>query len=165
MEARNEKPQMAAAAMRRQDRALSRPEAEDILLQGEYGVLCTCGAEGEPYGVPLNYVYTGGCVCFHSATEGQKLRHLQQNAQACFTVVGATRVLPQQFSTLYESAIASGRVSIVAEGERKRAILRALVSKYCPEHQEAGETYLRRAEEQVCVCALQVEQLSGKAHR
>ena len=36
---------------------LSEEEAQSILAQGRWGVLSTAAADGQPYGVPLNYVY------------------------------------------------------------------------------------------------------------
>ncbi len=153
-----------AHPMRRKDRELGREEAESILSRGEYGILCTCGSAGIPYGVPVNYVYEDGCICFHSAAEGHKVQHLQENPYASFTVVGATRVLPQKFSTQYESAIAFGRVT-PAEGERKRAILRALAAKYSPEHSRKAADYIARDGARTAVYSLRIEHLCGKAHR
>ncbi len=57
--------------MRRKDRETSEEEACQLLAAGEYGVLSTVGADGEPYGVPLSYVYRDGEIFFHSAPEGR----------------------------------------------------------------------------------------------
>ena len=46
--------------MRRKDRALSKETAIQILKDGECGILATCGEAGQPYGVPLSYVYHDG---------------------------------------------------------------------------------------------------------
>ncbi len=150
--------------MRRRDRELSTEETKHLLRQGEYGILCTCGEQSVPYGVPVNYVYDGERISFHSAAEGHKVQNLRENARASFTVVNSARVLPHKFSCLYESAIAFGRV-IEAEGEDKRAILQALVKKYSPNHQEEGTAYIARDINRVCVFTLQIDHISGKAHR
>ena len=41
--------------MRRSDKALPNDALVKILQEGEYGVLSTVSADGQPYGVPLNY--------------------------------------------------------------------------------------------------------------
>lgn len=151
--------------MRRSDRQLSREEAEDILRRGEYGVLCTCGADGEPYGTPLSYAYCGGKIYFHCAPGvGHKLANIAENPQVCFTVVGQTCLLPAKFSTIYESAIAFGTAHLV-EGDEKRAALRALLAKYSPQYPEEGEAYITRAFDKVGVWAIHPTRLTAKARR
>lgn len=46
---------MKAYDIRRSDRAQSESTAVEILKKGSYGVLSTVGADGYPYGVPVNY--------------------------------------------------------------------------------------------------------------
>lgn len=43
--------------MRRKDRQITPTEAEQILKDGDYGVLSMLGTNGYPYAVPLNYAY------------------------------------------------------------------------------------------------------------
>ncbi len=150
--------------MRRDEREVDHAHAESILYQGEFGVLCTCGADGVPYGVPINFVYDGKYIAFHSATEGHKIRNIQQNLCASFTVVGKTELLPGKFSTRYESAIAFGYLARV-EGERKFAILRALVEKYSPDFREKAQAYIQHDVHKTSVFELEVIRLSGKSHR
>ncbi len=150
--------------MRRADRELSPSEAAYILHEAEYGVLCTCGDDGVPYGVPISFVYDGRTIAFHSATEGHKIQNLQQNAQACFTAVGVTEALPGKFTTRYESAVAFGYLQEVS-GERKLDILRALIEKYSSDYREKGEIYISHAADKTAVLELEVVRLSGKAHR
>lgn len=58
--------------MRRKEREIENIEAEEILKNGEYGVLSTVGENGYSYGVPLSYVYLNNSINFHCALEGQK---------------------------------------------------------------------------------------------
>ncbi len=150
--------------VRRGERELERGEAERILRQGEYGILCTCGEDGVPYGVPVCFVYDGKSIGFHSATEGHKVQNLLHNPHACFTVVGETEVLPDKFSVRYESAIAFGCVSR-ARGERKQDILRALIDKYSPDFLQKGEAYIHHDADKTAVYELEILRLSGKARR
>ena len=77
------------AQLRRKDRALDNESTLQALENGLYGMLATCGADG-PYAVPVNYVFSGGCIYFHCARAGEKLDNLAFDNRACFTVVSDT---------------------------------------------------------------------------
>jgi hypothetical protein len=155
---------MEERSMRRKDRETSEEEARLLLARGEYGVLSTVGPDGEPYGVPLSYVYREGGIYFHSAPEGRKLEHLGPGAHASFCVVGATELLPEKFTTRYQSAIASGEIHEL-EGEEKRSALGWLVDKYAPEFRRQGEEYIASAQDTTRVFALRVRHITGKRRR
>ena len=60
-------------AIRRKDRALDASAAKRLLAHGEYGILSTVDADGQPCGVPLNYVYRNDAIYFHCAHAGHKI--------------------------------------------------------------------------------------------
>ena len=64
------------AEMRRQDRKLTREEAETILRDGQYGILSTTGEDGYPYGVPVSYAYENGKIYFHGTCDGALTREI-----------------------------------------------------------------------------------------
>src|SRR5512139_3273572 len=130
--------------MRRADRALPDSEAQEILRAGEYGVLSTVSADGQPYGVPVSYAYTGEVIYFHCALEGHKLDNLNSNNRVSFCVVGKTTVLPDKFATNYESVIVFGKAVEVTSDE-KHAGLVELLKKYSPDFMEKGERYINGA--------------------
>ena len=94
--------------MRRIERQMNDMEALELLNKGEYGILSTCGEDNHPYGVPLSYVVIDKNIYIHGAGVGTKLDNISVNDKVSFTVVGKTKVLQEQFSTEYESAIAFG---------------------------------------------------------
>ncbi len=100
-----------------------------LLENGFFGVLSTVGADGYPYGIPLNYVFHEGAVFFHSAGEGKKLRNLAFSAKACFTVVPSASPWPETWSTRYQSIVLFGHVQQVPP-EQALGVLRLLVEKY-----------------------------------
>lgn len=154
--------------MRRSDRALSKEEAKALLQEGTYGVLSTVGPDGIPYGVPVSYAYVPEeeTLYFHGAPGvGQKRENIQHCSKACFTVVGQTEVLPQKFSTRYESAVAYGDVTICTDPSDKLAGLEHLVEKYSAPFAEEGADYARRSVERTEVYAFRIRYLSGKARR
>lgn len=149
--------------MRRIDRKLTDTEAEKLLLTGEYGILATVDEAGYPYGIPLSYAYEDGTIYFHSAKDvGHKHENLRHNAKVCFTVVGKTEILPEQFSTKYESVVAFGTVKPATD---KRKGLRLLVKKYSPEYMEKGQAYIEHDIDTVGVYEIVIEHMTGKARK
>ncbi len=148
--------------MRRRERAIDRARMDKILAEGIWGVLSMNGEDRFPYGVALNYVYTGDSIVFHCAPEGEKLDRVRRDNRVSFCVVGKATVLPDQFSTDYESVIVFGRANVV-EGEEKLALLLALVDKYSPEYREKGrELALKKLPDLLCIRVV-IEQITGKA--
>lgn len=148
--------------VRRQDRLLEESPARELLERGEYGVLSMADAEGGGYGVPISYVWDGeNSVYFHCAREGHKLRATDRDPRVTLTVVGRTRLCPEQLTTGYESIILRGRI-VRCSGERERMrALELLCRKYAPEHRlwrRAAEASAERTE----VLRMEVASMSGK---
>lgn len=150
--------------LRRKDRGISELEARELLERSDYGVLSLCGADNEPYGVPLSYCVLNNSIYFHCALEGRKLALLPVNNRVSFCVVGATEVLPEKFSTRYESVIVSGQVSEVLDAEKQLG-LTGLVDKYCPAYREKGLQYIAGDAAKTRVFRLSIASICGKARR
>jgi nitroimidazol reductase NimA-like FMN-containing flavoprotein (pyridoxamine 5'-phosphate oxidase superfamily) len=131
-------------------------------MSGEYGVLSMVDDQGQAYGVPLNYFSTGKRIYFHCALDGQKIDNLLLNDKVSFCVVGRTKVLPAQFSTEYESVIASGVASVVQGPERYQA-LTGLLEKYSAGHVAEGLEYIGKLDSQTKVVRIDVDSMTGKA--
>lgn len=149
--------------MRRKDRQITIHEAKLILENGEYGIFSTYDGQF-PYSVPVNYVYFNDCIYFHCAKEGHKLTNIELNPNVSFCVVGRTKLLPEKFSTIYESAILFGRASLV-EGEEKRNALLELINKYSPDFIESGIEYINRTIDSTNVVKIEILHLTGKARK
>ncbi|MHB8977922.1 MAG: pyridoxamine 5'-phosphate oxidase family protein [Trichloromonadaceae bacterium] len=120
--------------------------------------------QGQPYGIPLSYAYRNDCIYFHCALSGHKLDNLAANQRICFSVVGRTELLPAEFATRYESALAFGQTTEIVGEERLNA-LRWLVEKYSPAFQAEGEEYIAQQQHATRVIKITIDQLSGKARR
>lgn len=162
--------------IRRIDRALSEEESKKLLHRCEYGILSTADTSGAAYGVPLNYaydeknnlIYFHGANCLDDLQSSHKLRNFSQNnASACFTVVGEIEILSEKFSTRYESAMAFGKMHICQTNEEKLHGLLALIQKYSPEFGQKGEEYAKASVEKnlVVVFALKIDCITGKARK
>jgi nitroimidazol reductase NimA-like FMN-containing flavoprotein (pyridoxamine 5'-phosphate oxidase superfamily) len=150
--------------MRRKNRELETEEAIEILKKCEYGILSTVGENEYPYGVPVSYIYYNDAIYFHSAIEGNKLDNILNNNKVSFCVVGDTEVLPQIFSTNYESVIIFGKATEVFEDEKISALIEIL-NKYSKEYLEKGKEYISNANAKVKVIKISIDHISGKARK
>lgn len=151
-------------SMRRKDREITTPESIALFDRAEYGILSTVGKDGQPYGVPLSFVFKDNAIYFHCAPDGLKLDNIADNARVSFCVVGRTKVLPDQFATEYESAMAFGVASEVHGTEKYNALL-WLVEKYCADFIEEGKQYIAQKDRTTKVIKIDIQQISGKARR
>ena len=149
--------------IRRKDRALDYAAAYALLKTCEYGVLSTADRDNQPYGIPVNYAVVEDSIVIHCATEGHKLENIGSNAKVSFCAVGRTQVLPDQFSTRYESVVVFGSAAVVNGEKQKRAALAALLAKYAPDHLAAGEQYVDKQIGRVSVIKVSIDHLTGKS--
>ncbi len=151
--------------MRKKERQMDSEKALNLLQSGEYGVLSSVDAEGQPYGVPVNYVYDGkDVIYFHSAKEGHKLDNLKNNPKVSFTVVGEHRIMDWKFTSAYESVIAFGEAMGV-DGDEKYQALRLLALKYSLDYMDEFDRDIERAILPVQVTKIQVNQVTGKERK
>lgn len=158
--------------MRRKDREMSPPQAEELLSRALVGRIGTVGPDGMPYVTPMNFVYdpTGRAIFFHCATTGHLLDNLAGNPSACFEAdepgdVIATGPGACDTSHAYRSVICFGRASVLSgEQERERA-LEMFVNKYVrrlmPDRKYEPEMPASEMA-QTEVIAMEVERMTGK---
>ncbi len=152
--------------VRRQDRLLEESRALELLAGGEFGFLALAGGDDNSgYGVPLSYVFDGEDIWFHCAPEGEKLRRIECSNRATFCVVGHTNVLPDKFSTLYESVMASGCIEVIEDEDTKLKALALLVAKYSPGYADAGAKYARVSLARTTILRFRIDAVSGKCKR
>lgn len=150
--------------VRRRDREISLEEAVEILAAAEYGVLSTVDNYGQPYGIPLNYVYKDSAIYFHCAVDGQKFDNIVNNARVSFCVVGSTKVLPESFGTLYESAVVFGHAYEALAAERHNALV-WLLDKYCSDYLEGGLQYIELKEKAIKVIKIEISKIRRRESR
>jgi uncharacterized protein len=149
--------------MRRNDRQQDEKFARALLEQCEYAVLSMVGPDNEPYAIPISPVLEGDFVYFHSATEGTKLDYIAKNPQVSLVCVGKTQLLPEKFSTNYESAIAFGKASRITDANEIRNALILISQKFAPSNMEAAPAYIESAIDEVAVIRIHLQGLTAKA--
>ena len=149
--------------LRRRRQALSAEETAAILRRGTHGVLALAGDGGYPYAVPISYVYDGENLYFHSARAGHKLDAAAREERASFCVVDQSRVVPEENTNYFRSAIVFGRIRVVEDEAEARSAMDRLAEKYAPEStEERRAAAVEKAWRSLCVLRLTVEHMSGK---
>ena len=149
--------------MRLKDQQLDAAEANEIMNRCTNGVLSINGDNGYPYGVPVSYAYADGRIYFHCAREGYKVDLLKKDPHVSFTVVAQEDIIPEDFNTLYISAIAFGRARLVDDPEEMRKIHGYIIDKYSKGHEESGGRYLDSSISEIYMVEITVDHITAKA--
>lgn len=152
--------------MSRKQRLTSAEEAKAILRVGEFGVLCTASADGQPYGVPINYCYAEAedCIYLHCAVTGKKLDNLAQNNKVAFVVTTRSEILAERFTTRYESAVVTGTAVVVEEEAEKLRVLGLLCDHLAPGVTKGREEMIHGYAHEAKIIKITIEEISGKRH-
>lgn len=142
---------------------LSKGETIKIFEKQKHGTLAVNGDDGYPYTVPVSYVYSNDTIIFHSSISGHKLDAIKQDAKVSFCVIEQDNIVPDEFNTLYMSAIAFGKAKIIENDQEKREALREILKKYSPDFMKSGEKYIDGEWENVAVIIIDIEHMTGKA--
>ena len=148
--------------MRRSDRALSTEDSLSLLTRAGFGVLSTVGADGEPYGCPLNYCLSedGTRLLFHAAPSGRKLENLRAHPHAHFTAFTDVEIVSSALSTCYASVMVEGSVEEITDREEKIAVACRIAEHFGAPFDPRG--YAASVEKGYVVFALAIESVSGK---
>ena len=142
---------------------MDRGEMEGLLERALVSHLGLC-VDGEPYVVPIGFVYHNGCIYFHSYPRGRKVEAMRRNSRVCFQVEEVGRFLPGEapcrFGVEYRSVIAYGRVRFLEEAEERLEALRLLLRKYGAS--EAAEALSEEMLGGVLVGEIRVEEMTGR---
>ena len=150
--------------MRRKDKEITDPALLSAILREAF--VCRIGlADGDwPYLVPMNFVYSGGHVYLHSASEGKKIEILKRNNRVCFEAETGVELVRSKracdFGARYISIIGTGTASFVTDLAEKGRVFDLFMEKYAG---GGGWFYPEAALRAVTVIRVDVETLTGKA--
>jgi len=150
--------------MRRKDREKDKAFALEILRECEYATLATINADGTPYCIPISPVLIENTVYFHCAPEGQKLENISKNNAVCISCAGHTKRIPEDFTTEYESTVATGICHIVSDEEEKIMALNKLCEKYAKSNMENFDVSIKKSLHKTCVCKIEITNITGKSN-
>ena len=152
-------------SLRRKEKEIIDPRAvEAVLEKALVGRLGTC-FEGEPYVVPLSYVYHKGGIIFHCALEGKKMENITRNPRVCFEVDTGEPIpaeTPCGFGFRYESVIIGGRARVLVDPKMRLEALRALTDKYAPGKGDMLTEEELKGFQNLAVVEIIVDEMTGK---
>lgn len=149
--------------MRRSRQQISEDQAWKILEKGTWGVLALNGADGYPYALPINYALDERTLWFHCACSGHKLEAIRNCSKASFCVVTKDQVVPEEYTTWFESVIVFGTIAQAESDDEKMKGIQVLAQKFNPADEADHQKMLIRKEwDRLCVLKLDIEQISGK---
>jgi nitroimidazol reductase NimA-like FMN-containing flavoprotein (pyridoxamine 5'-phosphate oxidase superfamily) len=136
-----------------------------LLTTCQVGRLGTMGGDGYPMIKPLNFVYSGNAIYFHSALEGEKMEDIRRDGHVCFEIdlslaYAKSAEGPCGTDYLYRSVIIRGRASPVETAAEKREALKLLMMKY-----EPGSTVGEFPEDKIAITGvvrIDIETMTGK---
>ncbi len=153
--------------MRRADREICDAARLEAILQKSQTV-CIAFGGGAPYVIPMSYGYAleeGRLTLYmHGAGEGEKIRRIQADPRAAFTLYADNAVYGGEaacrYSTSFDSVCGSGMIRVLAGAEKWRG-LQAIMAHYAPGKAFAFD---ERRVQATCVLALEAESFTGKHH-
>ena len=148
--------------MRRQDLALALEETLVIIDETQYAVLCLTDPDGQPYGLPMDYVRRGDSLYFHGSQQGRKIDAMKSNSRVCAVIVGETKIIPARFGREYKTAIVEGKVELINDPEVKRQVMTWVVERKSPDNIEKGKFVIEKMLDRVLVYKMHMEKVSGK---
>lgn len=151
--------------MRRKDREKDSQFAMEVLNHCEYATLATMNSDGTPYCIPISPAVVNECIYFHCALEGKKLDNIKRHPSVCVSAVAYTKLVPENFSTEFESAVAMGECQMVSDDEEKIKALRAICEKYAASNMTAFENAITKSLPRTGICKITITALTGKAKR
>lgn len=149
--------------MRRIDREKDREFAIGVLNKCEYATLATVNPDNTPYCIPISYVLYNGDIYFHCAVDGKKIDNIKLNSNVCISCVGSTKLIPEQYSTEYESAVVMGKCTEITDTDNKIDALKALCEKYAPSNMVMFNSEIERSLSRTSVYRITIDYITGKA--
>ncbi len=150
--------------MRRKDREMSEEFALSVCDRCEFAVVSMIDKNGIPYAVAMNIVRDGKNVYFHSAKIGFKIDCLKNNPNVCISCVGETRLVPERFTTEYESAILRGIATEVTDREEKIFALKILCERFALSNMAGFEEALSESLNHTAIWKVEISEISGKSN-
>lgn len=151
--------------MRLAKQKLDHSHAIKILEEATFGILSTISEDGMPYGVPMNFAFADDKLYFHSALAGHKLENIRFSDKTCFTVVGKTKVLPELFTSQFESVIAFGTTHILEEPTEIAHATRLLCEKYTPNRLEIADKTIAANMPRLAAFVMTIDYFTGKTSK
>jgi nitroimidazol reductase NimA-like FMN-containing flavoprotein (pyridoxamine 5'-phosphate oxidase superfamily) len=139
----------------------------EIVERGFSGRLATVGADGQPYCIPLLYVWMDGQIYVHGTSARGHLRtNVEREPRVCFELDEPSDVFDYgrfecDSGLAYRSVIVFGRIQVVDELMVKQRFCEALMTKYRRAVSNRPQNFFPRID-LITVYAIAVGHMTGK---
>lgn len=130
-------------------------ESDEVIRENQTGHL-GCSINGEPYVIPVYYLYDGDCIYIHSLA-GRKINALRENPRCCLQV----EEIRDEFN--WRSAIAFGKYEEIINREERERIIKAMYQRF--PHLTPVESKMTKGIPEVIVFRIRVERITGVSER
>ena len=148
--------------IRRKKQELTEERTIEVLNRCTAGTLAVIGDGGYPYSVPLSYVYDGGKIYFHCASEGHKLDAINKDSRVSFSVIDKDQIVQEKYTTYFRSVIVFGKAHVIEDQDAKRTALEKLALKYSPDYREGIADEIEGSFKAVRMVQIDIEHMTGK---
>lgn len=124
-------------------------EITSIIGKCPYCMVGITDTHGDPYVIPMNFVYHEGAIYLHSGPDGSKLDMVRQHPRVCITfcegheLVYMHRQIACSYSMKSRSVVARGTVRFVESPDEKRRLLQLLMCRYTDNECRMAEPAVR----------------------
>ena len=150
--------------MRRRDRALPEDEAQKSCRSANTPPFVPSAPTAALLCARLPSCYKGRSTSI-APSRGKKLDNIARDPRVSLYCVGKTRLLPEEFSTLFESAVVTGRASMVEDEAQKVEVLRAICQKYAASNMHNFEREVARSLHRTGICKSRSSRSPARARR
>ena len=151
--------------MRRKDREMDKAFALAVADKCEYAVLSLITPDGRPYAVALTVVRDGENMYFHCAMEGEKIDCMRENPEGCMVCVGNTELVPEHFTTKFESAVIKGKLSEVNNETEKIHALKILCERHTPTNMHDFDNAIKQSLSRTAIWKMSIDEITGKCKK
>ncbi len=138
--------------------------ARELMRHGEFATLATVNPDGTPYCIPISTVMLDEKLYIHCALEGKKCDNMAHNPHVCLSCVGYTKLLPEKFTTEFDSVVVLGTVRRVEEDDEKTKMLYALCEKYAASSIATAPRVIQKLLDRTAVYEVQITEITGKSN-
>jgi nitroimidazol reductase NimA-like FMN-containing flavoprotein (pyridoxamine 5'-phosphate oxidase superfamily) len=154
--------------MRRADRAVTRREEIDAIIEGSPICHLALAVAGEPYVVPVAFGYDGQDLYIHTAQAGKKIDFMEANNRVCLQFERNVRLIadpqePCRWGFAFESVIGLGRIYELCSPEAKAGGLAHIMRHYSDREWQFDPAALAADQGSgIRVWRIAIESLTGK---
>lgn len=149
--------------MNRKDRQMNEDFGFEVFDKVLYATLSLVDKEGNPYCIPVSPVRKDrDTIYLHSSKVGEKIECIKNNNKICLSMVSYAKLVPNKFTTEYNSAIIKGHASMVSSDDEKIEALRLICERYAKDNMDNFQDSIKRSLFRTEIIKIKIEEITSK---